>query len=61
MSQMTPRTRSSRSTQARVEISPAITAFTRSGPPRNGTNSAARPSDRNIPFSAATMNGPASA
>ena len=41
--------------------SPATTAFTRSGPPRKGTNSAASPSILNKPFASATMNGPASA
>ena len=39
--------------------SPAITALSRSGPPRNGTNSAASPSLLKKPRSSATITGPA--
>jgi len=41
--------------------SPAMTAFTRLGPPRNGTNSTSSFSFRKKPFSTAMMNGPARA
>ena len=41
--------------------SPAMTAFTRLGPPRKGTNSTLSPSAWKKPLSLATMNGPASA
>ena len=42
-----------------TRISPAMTALRRSGPPRKGTNSAARPSRAKSPRSRATMTGPA--
>ena len=55
------KTRMSVAPAAPSRISPAMTAFTRFGPPRNGTNSASRPSILKKPFCSATMNGPASA
>jgi len=54
-------TRMSVDPAAPSSTSPAMTAFTRLGPPRNGTNSTFRFSRRKKPFSAATMKGPASA
>ena len=43
-----------------IRTSPTITALSRSGPPRNGRNSAFTPCSLKNPFSAAMMTGPAS-